>query len=181
MKTLSVLAFAVFAASFTFAQKKEYVCTPCGLECDHTTYDKPGSCTSCGMTLVDRSTVKFKDLSFEEVCSRLKANPKLVLLDVRSPGEFKGSSENPSFGHFKNAININVEELPNRVNEISRFKNQEVLVYCSHSHRSPRATYFLSTNGFKNVNNVKGGVSTISESDKSCLKTDFVSHLAAQQ
>mgnify|MGYP003578890970 CR=1 FL=1 len=128
------------------------------------------------MTLVEKSTVKFKDLSFEELCARLKANPKTVLLDVRTPAEFKGSSEVPSFGHFKNAININVEELPSRIKDIAKYKEQEVLVYCSHSHRSPRATYFLSTHGFSNVANVAGGVSTITQSHKDCLKTNFVSH-----
>src|SRR5688572_15932893 len=174
MKTFLLLALVVFATSFIVKQKKEYVCTPCGLECDRTVHDKPGTCSSCGMTLVEKSTVKFKELSFADVCARLKANPKAVLLDVRSPAEFKGSAENPSFGHFAKAININVEELPGRIDEIAKYKNQEVLVYCSHSHRSPRATYLLSTKGFKNVNNVAGGVSTISESDKDCLKGEFV-------
>lgn len=176
MKTLFILTLAVIASSFIVKQKKEYVCTPCGLECDHTVYDKPGTCTMCGMALVEKSTIKFKDLSFEELCARLKANPKAVLLDVRTPAEFKGSAEIPTFGHFKNAININVEELPARIDEIKKYKNQEVLVYCSHSHRSPRASYFLTTSGFNNVKNVAGGVSTLTESDKDCLKTDFVSH-----
>lgn len=170
------MALAALATSFITSQKKEYVCLPCGQECDHTVYDKPGTCSSCGMKLVEKSTVKFKDLSFEQVCARLKANPNAVLLDVRTPAEFKGAGDVPSFGHFKNAININVEELPNRVKEISKYKDREVLVYCSHSHRSPRATYFLSTNGFGNVNNVAGGVSTITQSEKDCLKTNFVSH-----
>jgi rhodanese-related sulfurtransferase len=174
MKALVFLM--LLTTTLAFSQKKEYVCTPCGQECDHTVYDKPGSCSSCGMSLVEKSTVKFKDLSFEEVCARLKANPKLVLLDVRSPGEFNGSGDVPSFGHFKNAINVNVDDLSGRVGELSKYKNQEVIVYCSHSHRSPRATYFLSNNGFKNVNNVAGGVSTITESNKNCLKADFVSH-----
>jgi putative intracellular protease/amidase len=31
---------------------KAYVCPPCGLPCDKPTYDKPGNCSSCGMTLV---------------------------------------------------------------------------------------------------------------------------------
>jgi rhodanese-related sulfurtransferase/DNA-directed RNA polymerase subunit RPC12/RpoP len=176
MKILVIVALAVVATSFAVHQKKEYVCLPCGRECDHATYDKPGTCTSCGMELVEKSTIKFKDLSFEEVCARLKANPKAVLLDVRTPAEFAGSSEGESFGHFKNAININVEELSKRLNEINKYKNQEVLVYCSHSHRSPRASYLLTTSGFKNVSNVAGGVSTISQSDKDCLKTNFVSH-----
>jgi rhodanese-related sulfurtransferase len=162
--------------SFYLNQKTESVCTPCGMDCDQAVYDKPGTCSVCGMALVEKSTVKFKNVSFEEVCKRLKANPKAVLLDVRTPAEFDGTMGMESFGHFKNAININVEELPDRVNEISKYKGQEVLVYCSHSHRSPRATYFLSTHGFSNVKNVEGGVSTVSESDKDCLKGNYVTH-----
>jgi rhodanese-related sulfurtransferase len=176
MKTLLLVAIALVATSFVANQKKEYVCTPCGRECDHTVYDKPGTCSACGMKLVEKSSVKFKELSFEEVCARLKANPKAVLLDVRTPGEFNGSSDVETFGHFKNAININVEELSSRLNEINKYKDQEVLVYCSHSHRSPRASYLLTTSGFTNVSNVAGGVSTITQSEKDCLKANFVSH-----
>lgn len=29
-----------------------YVCPPCGLDCDKLTFDKPGNCPQCGMTLV---------------------------------------------------------------------------------------------------------------------------------
>ena len=29
-----------------------YVCPPCGLPCDKLTFDKPGSCPQCGMTLI---------------------------------------------------------------------------------------------------------------------------------
>ncbi|HZY81175.1 MAG TPA: rhodanese-like domain-containing protein [Cyclobacteriaceae bacterium] len=179
MKSIFILALVAVVSPFVINkkdQKKEYVCMPCGRDCDHDTYDRPGTCSSCGMALVEKSTVKFKDLSFEQVCARLKANPKAVLLDVRTPGEFEGTSDAPSYGHFKNAININVEDLPRRMDEISKYKDQEVLVYCSHSHRSPRATYLLSTNGFKNVNNVAGGVSSITEAQKSCFKGNFVEH-----
>jgi rhodanese-related sulfurtransferase len=177
MKTLLLLLTAAVVTSFIVPQKKEYLCTPCGYECDRATHDQPGTCSSCGMALVEKSTVKFKDLSFEELCARLKANPKAVLLDVRSVAEFNGSSEVPSFGHFKNAININVEELASRLKEISKYKDQEVLVYCSHSHRSPRASYLLTTNGFNNVANVAGGVSTLTAPDKGCLKSTFITHV----
>ena len=34
------------------ASAKTYVCPPCGLPCDKLTFDKPGTCPSCGMTLV---------------------------------------------------------------------------------------------------------------------------------
>ncbi len=45
-------------------------------------------------------------------------------------------------------------------NELSKYKKSEVIVYCSHSHRSPRASYILGTHGFTNVKNMSGGVST---------------------
>ncbi len=112
------------------------------------------------------------------MCNRLTANPKVVLLDVLSPKEFKGTSKDiPTFGHFKNAININVQELDKRVGELSNYKNNEVIVYCSHSHRCPRASYFLTAHGFTNVKNMEGGVSTFtSSSNPDCLKKAFVFH-----
>ncbi|HEX8060549.1 MAG TPA: rhodanese-like domain-containing protein [Cyclobacteriaceae bacterium] len=176
MKTLLFLAISVFATALCAGQDKQYVCTPCGQDCDNTIHHKPGSCPACGMALVEKTTVKFKNLTFEEVCERLKANPKAVLLDVRTSEEFEGTSKKHSFGHFRNAININVEELSQRLNEIEKYKDEEVIVYCSHSHRSPRASQMLTSNGFKNVENVRGGVSAIRQSEKDCLSTNFVSH-----
>ena len=156
----------------------EYVCQPCGQECDNQIYSKPSTCHTCGMTLIKKSTIKFKNIDLEEMCNRIKDNPKVVLLDVRSPGEFSGSNKDvASFGHFKNAININVTDLEDRVNELSKYKNSEVIVYCSHSHRSPQASYLLGTHGFTNVKNMIGGVSTFGNSYNSfCLKKDFVPH-----
>jgi rhodanese-related sulfurtransferase len=104
--------------------------------------------------------------------------PKRLLLDVRTPGEFNATNtEVMSFGHFKNAINISVEELEGRLSELDKYKDREVLVYCSHSHRSPRASYLLSTRGFKNVKNMTGGVSTFPQPVlNACLKENFVAH-----
>src|SRR5689334_21707688 len=34
---------------------KLYVCPPCGLDCDKLTFDKPGKCPQCGMTLIEKS------------------------------------------------------------------------------------------------------------------------------
>ncbi len=41
---------ASYASATTDA--KTYICPPCGLPCDKLTFDKPGSCPSCGMTLI---------------------------------------------------------------------------------------------------------------------------------
>jgi len=37
---------------FENAAAKTYICPPCGLPCDKLTFDKPGNCPNCGMTLV---------------------------------------------------------------------------------------------------------------------------------
>jgi hypothetical protein len=34
---------------------RTYVCPPCGLACDKLVFDKPGLCSTCGMTLVETS------------------------------------------------------------------------------------------------------------------------------
>src|SRR6476659_2428987 len=133
MKSL-LLLFTIGFTCFQTPNPEEYVCQPCGQECDNQIYSKPGTCHGCGMALVKKSTIKFKNIDLEEMCNRIKDNPKVVLLDVRSSGEFNGSSKDvPSFGHFKNAININVTELEDKVNELTKYKNSEVIVYCSHS------------------------------------------------
>lgn len=122
------------------------------------------------MNLVDKSTVTFKNISVEDLCNRIKSNPEALILDVRSTGEFNGSSSDvETFGHFKNAMNINVTDLESRAREIEKYKNKEVLVYCSHAHRSAVASYFLSTHGFQNVSNMLGGVSTVNSKNSDCL------------
>lgn len=178
MKTFVLLVLFIATLNITSYTQADYVCLPCGHSCDKAIHKGPGTCSSCNMTLVERSTVKFEDINVKEFCERISKNPDVVILDVRTPGEYSGkTTEVPSFGHFKNAININVNELEQRLDELSKFKGKEVLVYCSHSHRSPRASYLLSTKGFTNVKNLAGGVSTFEDKkDLSWLTERFVFH-----
>jgi protein tyrosine phosphatase (PTP) superfamily phosphohydrolase (DUF442 family) len=37
------------------AAKKQYVCPPCGCSGDDATHDQPGSCSACGMALVEKN------------------------------------------------------------------------------------------------------------------------------
>ena len=170
--TLLIASFTTIAA----AQKKEYVCSPCNNSCDNQVFDKPGSCPACHMKLVLKSSLTFKNLSPEEFCNRISANPNAIILDVRSSGEFNGRSIRSTYGHFKNAININITELDNRLKELEKYKDREVLVYCSHSVRSPQACALLKENGFDNVSNMAGGVSTIDKKLTECLKNKFEEH-----
>jgi rhodanese-related sulfurtransferase len=136
--------------------KINYVCTPCGAECDTTSHAEPGTCDYCKMPLVDKSTIVHKNIQPDQLCALNEKN--VVFLDVRTPAEFNGTA-NDKFGAIKNAINIPVQELDTRIRELEKYKDKEIIVYCSHSHRSPRASYILTQNGFKKVTNMLGGMS----------------------
>jgi rhodanese-related sulfurtransferase/DNA-directed RNA polymerase subunit RPC12/RpoP len=142
------------------ATQTAYQCLPCGRDCDKENYSAGGKCRQCGMELVKKSTVVFRTIQPDAVCDYIKKHPSVVLLDVRTVAEFEGKAS-PDYGTLKNAINIPVQELRTRVHEISRFRNKEIIVYCSHSHRSPEASYVLTQNGFLNVTNMAGGMSVM--------------------
>ena len=170
MKSLKLLLIVVFCFSLFSASEntiEKYKCLPCGLDCDKEVFDKAGKCSKCQMELVKSSSITFKSIKPKSICSYIKSHPKTILLDVRTKEEFEGKAD-PDFGTLKKAINIPIQELENRISEISRYKNQEIIVYCSHSHRSPQASYLLTQNGFKNIINMSGGMSTLE--NKNCNK-----------
>jgi rhodanese-related sulfurtransferase len=112
------------------------------------------------MALVDKKTIVHKNIEPDKMC--LLNEKKVVFLDVRTPAEFNGTAEQ-KFGAIKNAINIPVQELEARIGELEKYKDNEIVVYCSHSHRSPRASYMLTQKGFKHVTNMNGGMSVWKE------------------
>jgi rhodanese-related sulfurtransferase len=138
----------------------EYACLPCGSSCDTATYNQPGTCNHCNMQLVDKKTIVHKNIQPEIMCSLDET--KVLFLDVRTPAEYNGTAE-AKFGAIKNAINIPVQELQARISELEKYKDKEIVVYCSHSHRSPRASYLLTQAGFKKVTNMNGGMSVWKE------------------
>jgi rhodanese-related sulfurtransferase/DNA-directed RNA polymerase subunit RPC12/RpoP len=146
--------------------KIQYVCTPCGIKCDNETFDGPGQCPNCKMKLVDKNSIKHKSVSPSDLSKFLNSTKNLLVLDVRTKDEFEGRGE-PDFGTLKNSVNIPISEI-----EKGGFKgldkNKTILVYCSHSHRSSRVSYLLTQNGFKNVVNLLGGMSEVT--DKSVRK-----------
>ena len=142
--------------------QEQYQCLPCGSDCDKETHNSPGECSQCHMQLVKKSSVTFRSIPPTAICDYIKKHPEAVLLDVRTKREFEGKTK-PVYGTLKNAINIPVQELESKLSTISHLKNKEVLVYCSHSQRSPRASYLLMQNGFTNVTNMDGGMSEVTD------------------
>jgi rhodanese-related sulfurtransferase len=108
----------------------------------------------------------FKSIGPEEVCDYISKHPEVVVLDVRTKEEYEGTTD--EYGTLKDALNIPVQDLEKRMLELNKMKDKEIIVYCSHSRRSPRASYLLTQRGFKNVTNMEGGMSTMK--DSSCKK-----------
>ena len=78
-------------------------------------------------------------------------NTGVVVLDVRTPGEFAA-------GHIQNAINIDVEASDFDANIAKLDKSKEYAVYCHSGRRSGIATQKMVKSGFTKVSNLEGGI-----------------------
>jgi len=70
------------------------------------------------------------------------------VVDVRTPGEFLD-------GHYPGAINIPLNELPQRLDEFKEMKTP-IVAYCRSGARSGMAVSVLKQNGFNEVYNGGG-------------------------
>jgi NADPH-dependent 2,4-dienoyl-CoA reductase/sulfur reductase-like enzyme/peroxiredoxin family protein/rhodanese-related sulfurtransferase/TusA-related sulfurtransferase len=75
------------------------------------------------------------------------------LLDVRTPVEF-------STGHIDGSVNIEVDDLRNRLSEINLPKDAPVYITCQVGLRGYIAAKILAGNGYTNLHNLSGGYST---------------------
>jgi len=82
----------------------------------------------------------------------IQGDTSIVLLDVRMPSEFNGST-----GHLANAILIPVQELEQRVHELQKYKQRPFIVYCRTGHRSTAGTDILLKHGY-HARNMQGGI-----------------------
>ena len=86
----------------------------------------------------------------EELKKKLENKENVFILDVRSPQEFKDWK-------IDGAVNIPVNELQNRIDEIP--KDKEIIALCAHGVRSRYAASQLQGMGYKAVN-VFGGMAS---------------------
>ena len=103
---------------------------------------------------IGRITAEEFAIQFEE---------KLIVIDVRKPGEF--SSE-----HVENAISIPLDFINNHMSEFP--KEQPFIIHCAGGYRSIIAGSILKARGFNNFVDVIGGYGAISKTE--VPKTDFV-------
>lgn len=93
--------------------------------------------------------------TMEQFKEKLKNDKELIVLDVRTPEEVAG-------GKIENAINIPVQVLEQRINELDKYKDKEIAVICRTQNRSSAAANILVKNGY-NAKFVLGGMSAYSQ------------------
>jgi len=76
---------------------------------------------------------------------------KILLLDVREDTEF-------AKGHMRDAKNIPLKQLAERISELDRFKGKPVIVVCESGVRSSKASGQLKSAGFDDVHILEGGM-----------------------
>ena len=81
---------------------------------------------------------------------KLKKGTNAVLLDVRTSSERKKKS-------IKGSFHIPLPEINSKAAELKKFKNKEIICFCSTGSRSLSAASKLKKHGFT-VANLKGGI-----------------------
>ncbi|GAB3540902.1 rhodanese-like domain-containing protein [Noviherbaspirillum agri] len=76
---------------------------------------------------------------------------KGVILDVREPDAFAA-------GHLRDAKNIPLKELPNRLGELEKFKSKSVIAVCQTGVQSAKAAAQLKKAGFNEAFSLNGGI-----------------------
>jgi len=91
-------------------------------------------------------------IDINELRQRLDSGNTLVL-DVRTAEEFVGEQ-----GHIDGAMNIAVEQLPERLHELEDYTERPIALVCRTDMRSATAAMLLARSGFHDVHVVRGGM-----------------------
>jgi len=91
-------------------------------------------------------------IDIPELKDRINNNSTLIL-DVRTADDFVGEQ-----GHIESAINIAVEELAERMSEITEHIERPIAIVCRTDKRSAKAALLLTEQGFHDVHVVRGGM-----------------------
>lgn len=91
-----------------------------------------------------------RDLSVAEAKDLLQKDSRVILLDVRTPGEFMQV-------RLEGARLIPIDQLLRRVGELP--KDRPILVYCTVGARSSQVLRYLAGQGYPEVYNLYGGIS----------------------
>ena len=81
---------------------------------------------------------------------KLLSNHNYIFIDVRTKQEHDTS-------HIPNSTHFSIESLESRIDEIEKYKEKKIVVYCRSGNRSSKGTKILIKYGFEAMN-LSGGM-----------------------
>jgi rhodanese-related sulfurtransferase len=91
------------------------------------------------------------EIGAAELNERLSTERGPQLLDVRSPGEWR-------HGHIRSSINVPITELRSRLESLPLDRGRPIVAICLSGHRSIPAVRLLARAGFREVQQLRGGM-----------------------
>lgn len=105
--------------------------------------------------LYPKIAIKFnknvKNVSGNEAAKLIKDTKDVIIIDVRSNGEYKS-------GHINGSILMPANEIASRINELEKFRGKPLLVHCASGGRSPKAVSVLLKNKFTPIYHMNHGL-----------------------
>lgn len=102
------------------------------------------------LKLVNEARPLVQEITIDEARTRLAANSKAILVDVREDDEWKN-------GHALEAIHLGKGVLERDLETTIPDTNAEVIMYCGGGYRSVLAAEVAKKMGYKNVASLIGG------------------------
>ena len=94
---------------------------------------------------------EYPNITVADVQKKIYIKNNILLLDVRTVDEFDGP-----LGHIAGAVLIPIQEIEQRIDELNKHKEKEIIVICRSGNRSQTGTRILISHGFNAVNMVGG-------------------------
>jgi len=92
----------------------------------------------------------YGDITVEDAVTLIASRPHLVIVDVRTPAEFKVE-------HLEGAINLCIPCDPDAAVQ-TLDPEDEILLYCRSGARSAEGLRILNAYGYRKVFNMRGGI-----------------------
>lgn len=96
----------------------------------------------------------FVNIDYQEAKTILKNDNNAILLDVRSPQEYREK-------HLEGSINIPVYNVDDEIEERIPNKQNTIIVYCQSGGRSKKACEILIKKKYASIYNIQGGLDGI--------------------
>ncbi|ETX04725.1 MAG: hypothetical protein ETSY2_27175 [Candidatus Entotheonella gemina] len=99
-----------------------------------------------------------QQISQQELLQRIESKQEMLLIDVRTAGEFR-------MGRVPGAVNIPLNELAERLGEVRPHPDTGVILYCETGRRAGIAERMLRDAGLDNIRQLEGNMSAWRQSE----------------